>query len=796
MTIALKPLLLFAVFLSVVFAGEFGKNGLRRMRRDELPRAMPPPTHNTTMFKLHDYFLTANTTIEHWAGSNELEKLEQTLKAKFSWDNIHADMESHAIYRFKLLSCLEGDCGPIEVNKTHFVELRQGRQALRTLWKNSTDPMPQWSIFQSVLMALTMPSSEDDRSEKWHYAQNPLGQCQYRFQRKNDTQHLREIRNCDFSAFHNESLLNGLVVLDYESDVESNLNAKYHGRLHLIRGTERFRVYSPLHPRFGYTITSKFRMDLEKFEDPYWIRYCNGTWSAERCATEAMELESVGKTWKDITDKVEFEKREESEQILANVDPKNKADVFHGLLHLSNGLSPHDFIALFDALEDENQRIQHLQAFAQVGEVDLTYMQKHLEEAFDVYLQALAHRAGEGRVVIQELKKLLKNDHSPLPISVFTALVNRDCQKSPSKLNNCNNADNANILKILSQLETCNMNTDECDGHSTYAALEQIPIERICKHAAQLVCMSPTDVHDYVLNVLQHCDPVFFKAKDIRLLMNVFHNSCYEPVQDSWSLQALEILLRSYAKQPLGGTLLLRSEVEALEKQTKWSYFHQAERAMLNKWRKSVEGWKQLRNFKVFERNYNNHAISGNATVDLYLLPIENLGRLAITVQQVGSNQTRRNSLEVLLQGESSEIELLSLHQGAVENRLLLIGTLYPKFEWESQQINIPIADAHGRVPLLSNLQLDVRTNAILHLDFQPLKNPHDFRLKAQLRLTSLTESKETTLKSSVDIQTSLSVEQGKVNVGAIDLHQTSDTNKKGRRRHVVYPGRCLRKVN
>lgn len=45
-----------------------------------------------------------------------------------------------------------------------------------------------------------------------------------------------------------------------------------------------------------------------------------------------------------------------------------------------------------------------MQAFAQVGEVDLTYMQKHLEEAFDVYLQALAHRAGEGRVVIQELK--------------------------------------------------------------------------------------------------------------------------------------------------------------------------------------------------------------------------------------------------------------------------------------------------------------------------------------------------------------------------------------------------------
>lgn len=68
--------------------------------------------------------------------------------------------------------------------------------------------------------------------------------------------------------------------------------------------------------------------------------------------------------------------------------------------------------------------------------------------------------------------------------------------------------------------------------------------------------------------------------------MNVFHNSCHKPVQDSWSLQALDILLKSYHKQPLAGTLLLRSEVEALEKPEKWAYFHQAERALLKtNWR-------------------------------------------------------------------------------------------------------------------------------------------------------------------------------------------------------------------
>jgi hypothetical protein len=65
--------------------------------------------------------------------------------------------------------------------------------------------------------------------------------------------------------------------------------------------------------------------------------------------------------------------------------------------------------------------------------------------------------------------------------------------------------------------------------------------------------------------------------------MNVFHNSCFEPVQDSWSLQALDILLNAYNNQPLAGTLLLRSESEAINKRDKWSYFHQAERALLQR---------------------------------------------------------------------------------------------------------------------------------------------------------------------------------------------------------------------
>lgn len=56
---------------------------------------------NLPRFKLYNYQIVANTTIEHWAGG-ELERVEDTLKAQFSWDNIHPDMDSHAIIRFKV----------------------------------------------------------------------------------------------------------------------------------------------------------------------------------------------------------------------------------------------------------------------------------------------------------------------------------------------------------------------------------------------------------------------------------------------------------------------------------------------------------------------------------------------------------------------------------------------------------------------------------------------------------------------------------------------------------------------
>lgn len=77
----------------------------------------------------------------------------------------------------------------------------------------------------------------------------------------------------------------------------------------------------------------------------------------------------------------------------------------------------------------------------------------------------------------------------------------------------------------------------------------------------------------------------------------------------------------------------------------------------------------------MFKRNYNNHAIKGNEQMDSYLLkgrrksisifrldPVKHLGRLVITVKQVGSNQTRQNSLQMTWQKDpNTEIDLLHL---------------------------------------------------------------------------------------------------------------------------------------
>lgn len=85
------------------------------------------------------------------------------------------------------------------------------------------------------------------------------------------------------------------------------MNAKYgRGNLHLIRGTEIFQLNSPLHSKFGYRINTEFRIDLDQSDDPYAIRYCNGTWSSERCAIEALGLERIGTDWKELMGELKF----------------------------------------------------------------------------------------------------------------------------------------------------------------------------------------------------------------------------------------------------------------------------------------------------------------------------------------------------------------------------------------------------------------------------------------------------------------------------------------------------------
>jgi hypothetical protein len=86
----------------------------------------------------------------------------------------------------------------------------------------------------------------------------------------------------------------------------SSLDAKYHGKLYLIRGKETFRVHSPFHPRLGYTVRTDLRMDLVFKNDSFGLRYCNGTWTANRCATEALGLDLVGSNWKEIMENMKF----------------------------------------------------------------------------------------------------------------------------------------------------------------------------------------------------------------------------------------------------------------------------------------------------------------------------------------------------------------------------------------------------------------------------------------------------------------------------------------------------------
>lgn len=105
-------------------------------------------------------------------------------------------------------------------------------------------------------------------------------------------------------------------------------------------------------------------------------------------------------------------------QLLSSIDPKNDASVFLGLVRLLAKISPNDFVQLLDSVVEEHLksvkfvysinvsfRIQHLQAYAINNEVDLVFMRKHLlPNHFKVYLQALAHRSDNNRLVLQEIR--------------------------------------------------------------------------------------------------------------------------------------------------------------------------------------------------------------------------------------------------------------------------------------------------------------------------------------------------------------------------------------------------------
>lgn len=144
------------------------------------------------------------------------------------------------------------------------------------------------------------------------------------------------------------------------------MNAKYNGKLRLVRSKEKFRLYSPLHSQFGYTIHTEIRIELESNDDPYHLRYCNGTWPSSRCATEMFELESIGKTWSELMRTIEFKQESkghvsvshflriwiELSQVLLD-DPKSNADVFLDICRLVQEMTPDDLLSLLNTTVEE-----------------------------------------------------------------------------------------------------------------------------------------------------------------------------------------------------------------------------------------------------------------------------------------------------------------------------------------------------------------------------------------------------------------------------------------------------------
>lgn len=56
-------------------------------------------------------------------------------------------------------------------------------------------------------------------------------------------------------------------------------------------------------------------MDLIANDDPYVLRFCNGTWTSERCAIEAFELERVGQTWPELMETISFGEEKENDKV-------------------------------------------------------------------------------------------------------------------------------------------------------------------------------------------------------------------------------------------------------------------------------------------------------------------------------------------------------------------------------------------------------------------------------------------------------------------------------------------------
>lgn len=80
------------------------------------------------------------------------------------------------------------------------------------------------------------------------------------------------------------------------------------------------------------------------------------------------------------------------------------------------------------------------------------------------------------------------------------------------------------------------------------------------------------------------------------------------------------------------------------------------------------------------------------------------------------------------------------------------------------------MSDIDGRVPLIAGPILNIHSTGTLSVKFIPVEKSNDFRLSAQLHLTSETSTNTHYLQSAIDVQMLLALQSNRLSIGELDV--------------------------